>query len=200
MFWKLSAVLLVGAVPLLAPSDPQPVTSNSPGFAEAWKIDPGHSSAIFRVQHLKAAPFYGRFNSISGSFSLGEGDGAMVEVEIATDSVDSGNVQRDKHLKNTDFFSAKEFPKLTFKSKSMKKVGADEYEVVGDLTLRGKTREIQVMAQHTGTAEVHPRFGKRTGVETTFTIDRSDFGIDYGLEGDVLGDEVRITIALEGMK
>ena len=158
------------------------------------------SSALFRIKHLDAAYFYGRFNEITGTFKVDDQDldKSYVRIEIPTESVDSNNEARDKHLKSQDFFSAKEFPTITFKSTKIEKVGDDSYKVTGELTFRGVTKTITFGAQHTGTGEVNPRFGLRSGYEATLEIKRSEFGVKYGLEGSVLADAVRLIVALEG--
>lgn len=164
-----------------------------------WAIDGAHSSVIFRVKHLNAAWFYGRFDKIDGKIAFNEADPSKSTLEARLDmnSIHSGNDKRDGHLKGEDFFLTSEFPAATFKSKSWSKTGDNTYNVTGDFTLRGVTKEITVPLEKTGASE-NPRFGKRVGFETTFTINRLDYGIKYMPEG--LGTDVRITIAIEGMK
>lgn len=167
--------------------------------AQEFEVDGSHSSVLFRVQHLQAAPFWGAFKSISGSLkvddeNLGE---SFVRIEVATDSVDTRAEGRDRHLKSQDFFSAVEFPTLTFESTKVEKAGDDRYTVTGDLTLRGVTKSISFEATHTGTADISERFGLRSGYEAMFEIDRTDFGISWGAEGEMLGKTVRLIIALE---
>jgi len=179
------------------PQDPTPTRARS---TEEFAIDAEHSSVVFRVMHLSASAFWGRFNEISGSFQVDDDDleNSFLRIEVPAASVDTHSARRDRHLKSQDFFSAKEFPVLSFTSTEISKTGNDSYRVTGKLTLRGKTREISIEAHHTGTANVLPRFGLRCGYETEFEIDRTDFGIDYGAQGGVLGKTVRIIIALEG--
>lgn len=167
----------------------------------AYRIDGGHSSVVFRVKHNNVAYFYGRFNKVEGSFAINPDDPSKnsADVTITADSVDTQISKRDDHLKSQDFFSASEFPTITFKSKSWKPTGKVDgeqaYDVTGDLTLRGKTKEIVVQIRHTGSAT--GQRGEVAGIETKFTINRSDFGMDY-MVGKGLGDEVTIMVGLEG--
>ena len=169
--------------------------------AQDFVIDGLHSSVLFRVQHLKAAPFYGRFNAIEGRFCVDpeDLDESFFEVTIPVDSVDTANEKRDDHLKSGDFFAAKEFPKITLKSTAVEKAGADRYTVTADLTLRGETHPVTVDVVHTGTAEISERFGLRCGYEATFTFDRTRFGMDFYADQGVLGTDVKVTVAVEGM-
>ena len=189
---------LVGAAFSLPTADAVTTATTSPN-AQEFVVDGGHSSVLFRVMHLSASPFWGRFNQVTGKFMIDASklDESYVEIEIPTESIDSNSEGRDRHLKSQDFFSAKEFPKLTFKSTKVEAGDDGMFEITGDLTLRGKSKSITIKAENTGTATVSERFGLRTGFESTFEIDRTDFGVSYGT-GGVLGEKVRIVIALEG--
>ena len=168
--------------------------------AESFTIDPVHSSVLFRVKHFDIGYIYGRFNQFSGTFAFDDKNPAdcKLEMEIKIDSIDSANSDRDKHLKGPDFFSAKEFPTMSFKATSMKASDAKNFEVTGDLTIHGVTKQVTVKLERIGTTK-DPRSGKpRTGWETTFTIKRSDFGMKYGVPA--IGDEVRVIVAIEGVQ
>jgi polyisoprenoid-binding protein YceI len=166
--------------------------------ADTFKVDPVHSSLLFRIKHLNVGYIYGRFNAYSGTFAF-DRDPAQcgLTFEVNIDSLDTANAARDKHLKGPDFFNVKEFPTASFKSKSFKALDEKTYEVSGDMTLRGVTKPLTVKVERVGTGR-GPRGEVRSGIETTFTIKRSDFGMKYGLQ--MLGDEVRITVAVEGVK
>lgn len=166
---------------------------------ESFQIDPVHSKALFRVHHLGAGMFYGRFNDVSGTINFdSSGDvGPDFDVVVDVNSVDTGNEKLDGHLKSPDFFNAKEHPKLTFKSKSSKKVKDKTYEVTGDLTINGVTKPLTAQVEWMGTSE--KGMGKRCGFETIFQVKRSDFGMKYMLDNGGLGDDVRIIVSLEGM-
>ena len=190
-------VAAAGAAALLAASAtttaaPAPA---APANAAAFTVDGVHSSVVFHVRHNNVANFWGAFRDVSGTFDLT--DGGSVEVNIKPESIDTRNERRDGHLRNPDFFSAKEFPELSFKSTSVKKVSENTYEATGDLTLRGVTKPLTVTIEQTGTGE--SRGTTVAGIETTFIIKRSDFGMTYGL-GSALGDEVTVIAALEGQR
>jgi polyisoprenoid-binding protein YceI len=143
--------------------------------------------------------FYGRFNGPEGTISVDEADPSKTsfDVQLKVANIDTNNPNRDKHLKSPDFFSAEEFPTISFKSTAVKAGEDKKLEVTGDLTLHGKTKSITVPIERIGTADV-PRMGHRTGYEATMKIKRSDFGMDKML--DALGDEVTIRIGLEAGK
>ena len=191
-------IVLAGAALGSAPEAPRAAHAPAPALAGAFKIDTVHSFALFRVKHMNVSYSYGRFNKIEGSFLIDptKTDGNSVDVTIQTDSVDTNNEARDKHLKSTDFFSAKEFPTMHFVGTSFKKSGDNAVEVTGDLTLHGKTKSITVTIDSGGTGPGMRGGGEVSGAETKFTIKRSDFGMN-GLVGPV-GDEVTIVVSLEG--
>jgi polyisoprenoid-binding protein YceI len=119
------------------------------------------------------------------------------DVTVQTASVDTGNKQRDDHLRSADFFNAAQFPTIRFKSKSAESAAAaNVWMVRGDLTMMGVTKEVDVLVKLTGMGE-RGRFGYRAGISAEFKINRSEFGqkVDAGV-----GDEVTLLIALEGMR
>jgi polyisoprenoid-binding protein YceI len=166
---------------------------------DANKVDSIHSSIIFRVKHMNVGYIYGRFNDVSGSFTLDakNPEKSSFDVKVKVDSIDTNNDGRNKHLKSASFFNAKEFPAISFKSKKIKAAGKDTYEVTGDLTLHGVTKPLTVKLDYVGSGKDF-RGVNRTGVETTFTIKRTAFGMKEMLQG--IGDDIRITVALEGMR
>ena len=166
---------------------------------ETYEVDSVHSAAIFRIKHLGIAYVYGRFNDLSGSLKIDDETPAnsVVEIYAKTKNVDTFNSERDDHLRSAYFFHSKEFPIISFKSKSFKKVSEDMYEVAGDLALHGVTRPLTVKVQRTGAGK-DPWGGFRIGFETTFTIRRSDFGMNFMMGG--VGDGVRIILSIEGIR
>jgi len=164
-----------------------------------YKVDPVHTSAIFGVKHNGVSNFYGRFNKSEGTFNVDAADPSksFIDISIATDSVDTNNGGRDKHLKSGDFFSVAEFPAMSFKSKSFKKTGENSYDVTGDFTVRGKTKEINVTVTDTGHGKA--RNGEVAGFETRFNIKRSDYGVSF-MVGPGLSDDVAIIYSAEGGK
>ncbi len=166
--------------------------------ADDYKLDPVHCSAIFRIQHLNVSYFYGRFNGPEGTVTVDDADPSKdkFDVTIKTDSLDTGNPNRDKHLKSGDFFSAQEFPTINFKSTAVKSSGDNKIDVTGDLTLHGATKSITVTLDRTGTADT--QVGHRTGFEGSFTIKRSDYGMNKMI--GMVGDEVKLMISIEAVK
>ncbi len=170
----------------------------SANAADTFKVDPVHSFVLFSVQHLGIANTYGRFNDLSGTvvFDKDNPSGSSVELTVQVESIDTHNSIRERSLKSPDYFDAKQFPTMTFKSTKVEGSG-DRLKVSGDLTIRGVTKPVTVDFKKGG--EGKGVFGEmRGGGETRFTIKRSDFGMNFQL-GEV-GDEVTIILSLEGVK
>lgn len=166
--------------------------------ADNYKIDSEHAAVIFKVDHLGVAPAYGRFNDPTGTIVLDKEDPTQSSFtfEVKTENVDTDNEKRDAHLKSPDFFDAKQFPTITFKSKSVKADG-DKFQVTGDLTLHGVTREIVVPIVKTGEKDTG-RMGYRTGWVSEVHLKRSDYGMK-GMIGPI-GDDVHLIISFEAVK
>jgi polyisoprenoid-binding protein YceI len=166
--------------------------------ADEYAIDTAHSSVSFKISHLGLSYVHGRFNSFAGGFSLDSSDPAKnsFKLDIKSQSVDTNNPGRDNHLRSPDFFNAKQFSSVTFKSTSVKQVDGG-YEVSGDLTMHGTTKPVTFTLKGGGTAEF-PKGVKRTGFEADFVIKRSDFGV--GKPMPALGDDVFVSIGFEGTK
>ena len=208
----LTALLIAGGVLAVAaaPSQQTPAkpaapaatapAATAPAAGQLMKctIDPVHSKALFRVQHLGAGPFWGRFNDVQGSFQFtpGSADGMKFDVSIKIDSVDTGTEDLDKHLKSPDFFASKDFPTMTFVSTGAKSIGKNVYEVTGNLTMHGVTKPVTAALEFIGTADFGR--GARAGFEAVFTVKRSEFGVNYGVEKDMIGNDVRVVVGLEG--
>lgn len=168
--------------------------------ADPMKVDPAHSGISFRVTHLGVSYIMGRFNTFEGSFTLDPDDleACSITATAKAASIDTNAGNRDRHLKGPDFFDSQNQPDVTFKSTKWEKgATANHYRVTGDLTLLGRTKSITIDLEHMGT-KTAPRFGKRTGLYSQFTIDRSDFGMKYGLDGGMVSDKVQLTVAFEG--
>jgi polyisoprenoid-binding protein YceI len=168
-------------------------------WADDYTVDPVHSSVTFKIEHLGISWIHGRFDDVSGSFMLDKDDPAKSSftMTIKVESVNTNNVNRDKHLKSPDFFNVKQNPTLSFKSTKVKAADGG-YTVTGDVTMHGKTKEITFKL--TGGKEVEfPAKVKRTGFSTEFTLKRSDFGMDKFLDKGV-GDDVPVSISFEGSK
>jgi polyisoprenoid-binding protein YceI len=170
----------------------------SANAADTFKVDSVHSFVLFSVQHLGIANTYGRFNDISGTvvFHKDNPSKSSVELSVPIESLDTHNSIRDRSLNSPDFFNAKQFPTMTFKSTQVEGSG-ETLKVSGDLTIRGVTKPLTVDFKKGG--EGKGVFGEmRGGGETRFTIKRSDFGMNF--QQGAVGDEVSIILSLEGVK
>lgn len=165
--------------------------------ADEYTVDARHSTVIFRVKHIGVSYFYGRFNEVEGGFTFDEADPTklVLDVAIKTKSIDTHNKKRDQHLKGPDFFHVKQYETISFKSTKVEQGEGGTYRVTGDLTLHGTTKPITVDVAHVGSGSDR-RGRKLAGLETSFTIKRSEFGMDYMLGG--LGDDIHIIVSLEG--
>jgi polyisoprenoid-binding protein YceI len=168
--------------------------------ADNYKIDSEHATIIFKVEHYGVGNAYGRFNDPTGTVVLDKADPSKstFTFEVKTENVDTDNEKRDAHLKSPDFFDAKQFPTITFKSKSVKADG-DKFQVTGDLTLHGVTKEIVVPITKTGEKDTG-RAGYRTGWEANVSLNRSEYGMKYGLDQGSIGDKVDLVISFEAVK
>ncbi len=165
--------------------------------SSSYKIDDTHSMALFRVQHMGAGAFWGMFNDLHGTVSYTPEATLTLDVTIDIASVDSNSDKLDQHLKSPDFFNAKEFPTMSFKSESSKPTGSGSFDVTGALTIRGVTKTITVPVAFLGAAD--RGMGARAGFEAEFTINRSDFGVTYGVEKGAIGNATRVIVAIEGV-
>ena len=166
--------------------------------ADSFDVDKGHAFALFRVQHAGMGFSYGRFNDVGGAFTWDNANPAAgsVNIVIQADSIDTGIVKRDQHLKSPDFFDAKQFGTLGFKSTVIKGVDAKTFEVTGDLTIHNVTKPVTVKVAKTGEGDTVFK-DYRIGFETVFTIKRSDFGMTSVPSA---GDEITLTLSVEGIK
>jgi polyisoprenoid-binding protein YceI len=167
-----------------------------------WAIDPVHSSIGFSVRHLVVSKVRGNFETFSGAIVVAEDGTPSVSAEIAVDSLNTGNEQRDGHVKSADFFDAQKYPTATFVSTGVRADG-DGYVLDGDFTLKGVTKPIQLVLEFNG---VNPGMGQGqvAGFEASLVLNRKDFGIDIDMPletgGAVVGDKVTITLDIEALK
>jgi len=167
-------------------------------MADSYTIDPAHTYPNFTINHLGFSTMHGRFNGTTGSLTIDQVKGTgSVDIVVDMASVDTGFKKRDDHLRSPDFFNVKEFPSMTFKSKTVdfKNAGAT---VVGELTIKGVTKPVKLEVSSINCG-VHP-FNKKDvcGFNATTSIKRSDFDIKYGLPA--IGDEMSIQIEVEAIK
>jgi polyisoprenoid-binding protein YceI len=171
----------------------------------AWKIDTVHSHVSFSVKHLMVTTVRGKFNTYRGSVRLDPKDftRSTFEGEIDVASIDTGNVDRDNHLRTNDFFDAANHPKITFKSSRIEPKGDGEYVVRGDLTIRGVTKPVALDVEFRGTSK-SPYGQTLAGIGVTGSLNRKDFGVDFNapLEtgGVVVGEKVKLELDIEAIE
>jgi len=181
---------------------PAPLPGPSAG-GSSWQIDPAHSHVEFAVRHLMISTVKGAFGDVRGAVWVDESDArtVLVDVTIQVASIDTRQEQRDAHLRSADFFDATHFPTITFHSRGVEGNHHDsEFRLVGDLTIRGVTREVVLAVSNEGSL-TDPWGAERAGFSAQGKIDRTDFGLTWNqaLEagGVVVGNEVKISIEVE---
>jgi polyisoprenoid-binding protein YceI len=167
--------------------------------ADTYQVDPVHSTAVFRIHHFNAGYVWGLIGGPTGTFTYDAADPTKLSftVSVSLDNLDTHNGRRDSDLKGPDWFNAKQFPTIDFKSTAVNKTSDTTYDVTGDLSLHGVTKSITVKMEMTGTGQ-GMQGDTRTGFEANFTIHREDFDMN-GMSGPV-GDDIKIVVALEGIK
>jgi polyisoprenoid-binding protein YceI len=166
-----------------------------------FKVDPAHTSVVFRIDHMGFAPVYGMFPGAEGKFTIDskKPENSSFEVTLKTESLTTHEKKRDDHLKSPDFFNAKQNPTITMKSTKVKKKGKDQYDVTADLTLNGVTKPVNFIFKLNKIGK-DPWGNTRAGGETMFKIKRSAHNMTFmGKPGEV-GDDVHIEIGIEGTK
>ena len=171
-----------------------------------WNIDPVHTVAEFKVKHMMISNVKGQFSGVSGKLTLDEGTVTNSRIEATLDAatINTGDPQRDAHLKSADFFEAEKYPALSFQSTRITRRAASELAVEGQLTIHGVTRTV-VFAVEGPTAPARDPWGNtRIGVSATTRINRKDYGLTWNsaLEtgGLLVGDEVTITLDVQFVK
>jgi polyisoprenoid-binding protein YceI len=171
--------------------------------AADWEIDRIHSYVGFRVSHMAVSKVKGQFNEFSGTIRNFEGENfqdAAITMEINTKSIDTQNERRDGHLRSGDFFLADSFPTITFVSTSISPAKDGKFQIVGNLTMRGKTNEVTLDAEYHGTVALGEG-EEKAGFSATGDIDRHDWGISWSKSLDsgglVVGNEVELIFELE---
>ncbi|MQA86437.1 MAG: hypothetical protein GEV03_17850 [Streptosporangiales bacterium] len=167
-----------------------------------WTIDPTHTEVGFSVRHLMVSKVRGRFSKVDGEINIAENlqeSSARATIEMA--SVDTRAEDRDNHLRSPDFFDVENHPTMTYASTGIRRNGED-YEVDGELTIRGVTRPVTLTVEWGG---VHPDpwGGQRLGLSATGRINRQDFGMDFNIPieggGVVVGDRIDLTVDAEAV-
>ena len=170
-----------------------------------WTIDAAHSHVEFAVKHLMISTAKGRFGDVQGTVTADDTTfrDAVVDIRIGVASVDTRQPDRDTHLRSADFFEADKFPTMTFKSTRVEPRNDDTLRVVGQLTIRGVSKEVVLTVTPEGLGR-DPWGGERAGFSATAKINRRDFGLTWNqaLEagGFVVGDEIKIALDVELVK
>ena len=182
------------------------VSMAAPALAapEKFVIDPVHSQAAFTIRHF-FSNVTGRFAQMSGTIQFDQQNlaGSSVDVTIPAASITTQNDRRDNHLKSPDFFAADSFPNVTFKSTKVVPGTGGNFQIEGDLTMRGVTKKVTLDATLLGVGSVG-QMGTRAGWEAKTKVNRKDYGINWNRTldqgGTLLGDDVAISISIEAAK
>jgi polyisoprenoid-binding protein YceI len=170
-----------------------------------YKIDAAHSEITFKVKHLMITNVTGNFTKFDATLEGNEDDfsDAQISFEADVNSINTNNVQRDEHLKSADFFNVETFPTLSFKSKSFAKKSKDEYALLGDLTLKGHTKSVELNVEFGGIA-TDPYNQTKVGFEINGKINRQDFGLTWSAVteagGIMVSDEVKLAFNVQMIK
>jgi polyisoprenoid-binding protein YceI len=171
---------------------------------ERWEIDSSHSGIHFSVRHLVIAKVRGQFSRWTGAVVVPDGDFTKASVEAVVDasSIDTGVADRDAHLKSADFFDAAQFPEVIFKASRVTPKG-DDLRVVGELTIKGITRDVTLEVEQLGQVQ-DPWGNQRVAFSAKTAIDRKDFGLTWNqvLEtgGVAVGDRINLEIEVEAVR
>ncbi len=178
-------------------------TTGIPGYlAGIWAIDPTHSEVGFSIRHLMVSKVRGRFAGFAGSLVTADNPlASSVEATIDLASIDTGNDDRDAHVRGADFFDVEAHPTMTYRSTGVR---GDGFVVDGELTLRGVTKTVPLALEVHGFLAESPFGDTRVGFTATAEIDRNEFGIEFNspLDGGgvLLGQKVQVTLEIEAIK
>ena len=178
-------------------------TTTTDSATRTYKIDKAHSEVVFQIRHL-VTKVRGRFDEFEGSIQLNEESPELSSVEftIKAASIDTNEKDRDAHLRSADFFDVEKFPNLTFRSNQIIKKSNESYDVIGDLSIHGVTKEIVLPVTHLGKAK-DPWGMERVGFEAEITLNRKDYGLMWNapLEfgGFLVGDEVKVSLSIQAV-
>lgn len=175
------------------------------GTKTVWNIDPAHSSVEFSVRHMMVSNVKGRFSGVTGTIETVDENiaDAQVDVEIDVSTINTHAEQRDTHLKSADFLDGANFPKITFKSTSIRDHGDGTFEMDGDLTIRGVSKPVTLQASDNGRGNTP--FGTYVaGFSATTEFNRNDFGAKFNVAletgGFLVGETVKVSLEIEAAK
>ncbi len=176
-------------------------TSTLPLTAGTWTSDPAHTTVGFVVRHLGLSKVRGHFDGVTASLVVGDDlAGTSVAANIEMGTVQTGNPDRDAHLASSDFFNAETNPTMTFRSTAIAGEG-EEYSMLGDLTVNGVTKQVELDVEFFGTSVFPMDQSTRAGFSATGTISRSDFGINFnapvGADKVMISDKVTIELDVQ---
>ncbi|HEX2381529.1 MAG TPA: YceI family protein [Acidimicrobiales bacterium] len=171
--------------------------------AGVYEIDGAHTSVEFVGRHMMITKVRGRFSDVKGRITITENpEDSHVEVEIGTDSVSTGNSDRDNHLRSADFFDVDQYPTITFRSTLVRALPNATWEVAGDLTVHGTTRSVILQVDFDG-ADVSPIGDERIGFSAATEVNREDFGLTWNMAletgGLLVGKTARIELAVQAV-
>ena len=160
----------------------------------SWNVDKMHSNLGFSITHLGISDVSGSFKNFDVNIKTSREDFSDASFELSADvaSINTAVEMRDNHLRSADFFDAEKFPKMTYKSTSIKAAGKNRYKITGDLTLHGVTKTVTMDLWYRGTVENPMSKAPTSGFQVTGTLKRSDFGIGAKFPAPMLSDEVQI--------
>jgi len=170
-----------------------------------WTLDPSHSGINFTVRHMVVSKVRGTFSRWQGTldYDAAQPEASRVSVQIEAASINTNEPKRDEHLRSADFFDAASHPNLTFVSKKVVSHGKGRLTVIGDLTLHGVSREVELDTEFLGIGK-DPWGAERVGFTATTTLNRKDFGLHWNqaLEtgGVLVGEKVELTLEVQGVK
>lgn len=170
--------------------------------AGTWVGDPIHSDISFRVRHMGVGKVRGTFALTSAALTVGDGGAPSSRVTAVIDaaSVHTGHEQRDRHVRSADFLDVEKYPTIEFTSTEIRDVDGETFTLVGELSLHGVTRTVELETEFLGVA-ADPSGAERTGFSATTTISRATFGVDiqlgFGAGNVVVADTIEIAIEIE---
>lgn len=186
----------------MSSAEPATSPSNLSLPAGTWQVDTVHSSVEFHVKHLGIATVKGKFREFEGTLEVTDA-GARAYGKAVVSSVDTGEPQRDAHLRSADFFDSEKFPEITFESTAIRQLDEDTFAIEGDFTIHGVTRPLELDATLEGTEtdhEGHPRIGLSASAQ----ISRADYDMKFnmalGSGNVVVGDKVKIVLEISAVK
>ncbi|WP_102029270.1 YceI family protein [Salirhabdus sp. Marseille-P4669] len=170
-----------------------------------WKLDDNHKSLEFVVKHMMISKVKGTFKDFSADIDGDPTDLTTADITFEVDlaSVDTGNDDRDNHLRSADFFDVEHYPKMTFKSTAIVKSGANEYDVTGDLTIKGTTKQETFKTTYEGTMK-DPYGNEVVAFSVEGKVNRKDYGLTWNVAleagGVLVGEDIKFTIDTEAVR